>query len=377
MRQVNERLHSFQATINELTRSLEFTQSDLDELRGEMKILQRERNEDKEKMQVLMNELQVKTNLIKELEDKTTYLDDYNRRNNLQIVGVEEQSNESWEQTAVKVNQIIENKLHLPKVDIERAHRVGPRRDQKSRPIIARFSRFCDREAVIRNAGKLRGTSIFINEDLSPASQAVRREQLPLLHQARRDGKIAYFRYTKLIVKEKQGSPSEPVQTSDGVVRGGTSGPIQTEVRADRGSVSGPVRTSVGVDRDGASGLVRTSVGGDRSGPSGAIRTGDGVDQSNASDPAKPDSTPASGESGLDTAASSSGIVTTVGGPTDADGTVVMSALASTSAAETATGSGVDMGVSYAATAAAVEGTGVTHRGTQYQGHRKGTRSRK
>ena len=62
-------------------------------------------------------------------------------------------------------------KLELPNIELERAHRVGQRFEHRFRPISVRFSRFCDREAVMRNVFKLRGTRIFINEDLCPASQ--------------------------------------------------------------------------------------------------------------------------------------------------------------------------------------------------------------
>lgn len=56
----------------------------------------------------------------------------------------------------------------------------------------------------MRSVNKLRGTRIYINEDLCPASQAIRRAQLPLLKQAKSNGKVAYFRGTKLIIKDRQ-----------------------------------------------------------------------------------------------------------------------------------------------------------------------------
>ena len=80
---------------------------------------------------------------------------------------------------------------------------MGRQDDHRSHPIIAHFSRFGDREAVTRNVTKLRGTRIFINEDLCPASQSIRKAQLPQLKQARSEGKVAYFRHTRLIVKER------------------------------------------------------------------------------------------------------------------------------------------------------------------------------
>ncbi len=55
----------------------------------------------------------------------------------------------------------------------------------------------------MRNANKLKGTNIFLNNDLCPASQAVKNAQMPLLKQAKAQGKIAFFRHTKLIVRER------------------------------------------------------------------------------------------------------------------------------------------------------------------------------
>ncbi|KAK3889420.1 hypothetical protein Pcinc_006584 [Petrolisthes cinctipes] len=85
---------------------------------------------------------------------------------------------------------------------MERAHRVGQRRDAGPRPIVARFSRYSDREAVMRSARKLRETNIYISDDLCAASQAIKNAQMPQLKQARAQGKVAYFKYTKLIIKE-------------------------------------------------------------------------------------------------------------------------------------------------------------------------------
>lgn len=88
-------------------------------------------------------------------------------------------------------------------MELERAHRVGQRGEHHNRPVVVRFTKFSDREAVLRNCSKLRGTNVFINEDLSPTSQAIKRKKMPLLRQARGKGKITYFRHTRLIMKER------------------------------------------------------------------------------------------------------------------------------------------------------------------------------
>lgn len=113
------------------------------------------------------------------------YQEDYSRRNNLQIIGIREQPGETWEKRAIQVSKILEGKLELPNIELERAHRVGQRFDDRNRPIIARFAMYCDHEAVVRNVSNLRGTRIYVNEDLCPASQNIRKAQIPLLKQAR------------------------------------------------------------------------------------------------------------------------------------------------------------------------------------------------
>lgn len=123
---------------------------------------------------------------IKDLEVRCNYLDDYSRRHNIRISGVEEQSGgESWEQTAAKVLSILEDKLQLPGLELERAHRVGQRRDSRPRTIVARFSRYRDRAAAMRNARKLKGTNIYLNDDLCAASLATRNTQMPQLKEAK------------------------------------------------------------------------------------------------------------------------------------------------------------------------------------------------
>ena len=122
-------------------------------------------------------------------------------------------------------------------MDIERTHRVGQQKEQQSRSVVVRFRRFSDREAVLRNCSKLRGTNIFIKEDLSSTSQAIKRDKMPLLRQARSEGKIAYFRHTKLIVKDRPGA-------ARGGVGGSRSGDADVAITAVDEACGGIERTT-------------------------------------------------------------------------------------------------------------------------------------
>lgn len=200
VKNLTEKIGKLDATVSDLTASLEFSQNEIDSLKSTIKTHEAENLASKKTIDKL-------TQQIKDMEDRMNYQEDYSRRNNIRISGVQElNSEQTWEQTAAVVTSLLQDKLQLPDLELERAHRVGQHRDGRPRPIVARFSRFCDREAVMRSARKLRGTNVYLNDDLCAASQAIKNAQLPQLKQARALGKIAYFRHTKLIVKERHDS---------------------------------------------------------------------------------------------------------------------------------------------------------------------------
>ena len=227
VKQLNDQISKLDGKVDDLTKSLEFTQQEVDELKANIKENGKERSEDKYKIQNLTEQLESSHDKIKELENRVNLQEDYSRRNNIRISGMDEMGDgETWEQTAAEVTSLIEEKMQIPGILLERAHRVGQRRDAKPRPIVARFTRHCDRENVMRNARKLKGTNIFMNDDLCAASQAVKNAQMPQFKQARAQGKIAFFRHTRLIIKDKQDAAGQRQSPERGVsaVRGGMSG---------------------------------------------------------------------------------------------------------------------------------------------------------
>ncbi|KAK3880639.1 hypothetical protein Pcinc_000309 [Petrolisthes cinctipes] len=128
--QTNDKIKALQSTIKEVTQSLEFTQQEVDQLKQQVVKLEVEKTENKEVANGMKEDLQASKKLVMELEE---------------IVGLEERpEGETWEQTAVLVSKLLEDKLELPNHQMERAHRVGLRSNQLTRPIIARFVRFCD-----------------------------------------------------------------------------------------------------------------------------------------------------------------------------------------------------------------------------------------
>ena len=147
--------------------------------------------------------------------DRLDSLEDQSRRNNLRIDGVPETSRETWENTVLEIKKLSRTVGFEQEVKLDRAHRIGNfRTGDRPRTIIARFHNYSDRDFFLRNSFKLRGTRVYINEDLCQASLNKKKEKIPLLHKARSEGKTAYFSHTRLVIKEKPISNPTPASIS-------------------------------------------------------------------------------------------------------------------------------------------------------------------
>ena len=122
------------------------------------------------------------------LEEKTDDLEQYSRRNTVRIRSIPEALNED---TDGLVKDVAARKLdvQLTKHDFVRSHRVGRKSEEKDTPrdVIVRFTSHNTKVAVMRNARKLKGTHIFINEDLTKVRSTIAWEARSL----KRENKVA------------------------------------------------------------------------------------------------------------------------------------------------------------------------------------------
>ena len=121
---------------------------------------------------------------IRFLKEKATDLEDRSRRNNLVFYGIEEKTDPKdpedcedilLKEVIIKSGFIKAEDLHESIFD--RAHRIGRRNnDGRPRPIIARFTYYKDKEMVLKNCNKLRGSNVNISEDFSKQTLQIRSE---------------------------------------------------------------------------------------------------------------------------------------------------------------------------------------------------------
>jgi len=193
----NQRMDNLVREMQDLKNSLNFSQGEL----GDMKTVS---GKNVDKIKQLEQDILTYNNEVTEIVNKVDYIENQSRRNNLIFDGIKDDKKETWEQSEVKVKEVLKTKLRLntDAIEIERAHRNG-RPGDRPRPIVVKFSRFKDKQSILRHAKLLKGTSIYINEDYSERIRQKRKDLLPALRAARERGQVAHIRYDKLVISDR------------------------------------------------------------------------------------------------------------------------------------------------------------------------------
>ena len=98
------------------------------------------------------------------------------------------------------------SKKHLDDIEFERVHRIPTRvREEKlhqhPRPIIAKVSFVKDKQQIKSHIKHLpRGKGFGVAEDFPKEVDEIRKELYPVLKQAKREDKTAFFNVEKLII---------------------------------------------------------------------------------------------------------------------------------------------------------------------------------
>ena len=96
-------------------------------------------------------------------------LEDRSRRSSFRIDGISELRNETWEECEEEIQKVFNEKLGVKNVHIERAHRSKRSKSNnnngKPRTIVYKLLNYKQKEEILRNTKKLKGSNIFINEN--------------------------------------------------------------------------------------------------------------------------------------------------------------------------------------------------------------------
>ena len=141
------------------------------------------------------------------IKDKLIDLEDRSRRNNLRADSIKERPNETWEDCENELHTLFKDSLGIKEeLVIERAHRVKTDKSKKGntpRTIVCRILDYKEKVKTLRNAKKLKGKNIFINEDFYQATLDYRKELWKEVKRLREEGKIGYLQYRSIVVNRK------------------------------------------------------------------------------------------------------------------------------------------------------------------------------
>ena len=195
-----QEIYGLKNEVNDLRKSLEFTQNKLEEKVDNIE----------KRMEKLVSDIQENYEYQidpKYVQDKLTELEDRSRRNNIRIDGIKEAKGETWNDCEEKVQDMFAQKLGLDGIEIELAHRVkrNNRDSNTDRPrtIVVKLLRFKDKTKIFPNANKLKEQNIFINNNFSKATLELRKDLMVEVKRLRELGKIAYLNYTTIVSREK------------------------------------------------------------------------------------------------------------------------------------------------------------------------------
>ena len=123
---VRSEVKDIKKEIEEFKDSLEFTQREVNDNQDRVMDIET-------RLEGLKVRIDDQMDTIEKVEDDVEYIENQSRRNNIKILGVEENNTteKSWDDTEKMVKNIIREKLDInEEINIERAHRVG-----KPRPL--------------------------------------------------------------------------------------------------------------------------------------------------------------------------------------------------------------------------------------------------
>ncbi|XP_065307504.1 protein unc-13 homolog C-like [Dermacentor albipictus] len=149
------------------------------------------------------------------------------RRNNILIFGVEESASETdSDLKKVVMEEVFQDKLGIEVKTIERMHRLGRIKDGKRRPVIMRFYDYKEKEHVMKNCYKLKGSAYSVSNDYAPETVEIRKKLWESAASERVNGVKVSLIHEKLKIKDKwyiwdeaRGQRREMVQSRDQAAR--------------------------------------------------------------------------------------------------------------------------------------------------------------
>ena len=196
--------------IRELQRSLEFTQKDFEDLKITNIQFQRENEAMRREVDMMKDIIDNTQKYSDKINDKFDFLEDEMRKTNIIVSGMPEEPAENSEVCHMKMIKLIKEKMEINNIRPHTVYRLGKKTTYQDstnkypRNILMKFSSENERNCIFNKKKLLKGTNIFLREDLSKGTTEARKSQREDLSNAIKQGKYAYFNFKTLVVKPKR-----------------------------------------------------------------------------------------------------------------------------------------------------------------------------
>ena len=220
-------LDSIQVTVNKITDQVNTMNTNINCLETKMESIEDSRKFDSKSLDLLQAKqkqiddiMQKMQKLEADQKEKLIDLQCREMRDNLIFYNFKEERGETDKDCIEKLYRLMENELEIESartIQFHRVHRMGRFNRNKTRPIVAKFAFYPDRERVRGAAKKLEGTSYSIGQQFPKEVQDRRRVLVPMMKKAKNEGKEAYISVDKLYIDETQYVvKSDPVDSAAG-----------------------------------------------------------------------------------------------------------------------------------------------------------------
>ena len=116
---VKEEINTLRKYVDDLKTSLVFSQKDIDDMKEKC-------YKAEERLMETDDGLTEANSCIDELYDQQEQLENHSRRNNVKIMGISENGNETWKESEQKAIEVNRTRLQIAEeLKVERAHRIG------------------------------------------------------------------------------------------------------------------------------------------------------------------------------------------------------------------------------------------------------------
>lgn len=151
------------------------------------------------------------------LSRQNRQIEELRRKNNIVIFGIPEMKEENSQRLEDNILTLCDKTLgvEIDKTHLNYVRRIGPVREKK-RPVLVSFLSNNMKRNIFQNRYKLKGTNIFISDDLDKEQQAQRKEMIQIRSKLKQQGiKDIKMRSNGLIIEGKFHHFSQMVQQSD------------------------------------------------------------------------------------------------------------------------------------------------------------------